>query len=84
MTQYWFRPTRYGYGAPPVTWEGWAVTIGIVLAMVAVSAALRIESKSFWGLATLIAFDVLALGALAIVSYRKTNGEWLWRWGSRD
>jgi hypothetical protein len=30
MTRYWFRPKRYGYGATPVTWEGWALTVGIV------------------------------------------------------
>ena len=26
MTRYWFKPKRYGYGATPVTWEGWAFT----------------------------------------------------------
>ena len=26
VTTYWFRPRRYGYGATPMTWEGWAVT----------------------------------------------------------
>ena len=23
MTEYWFRPKRDGYGATPVTWQGW-------------------------------------------------------------
>jgi hypothetical protein len=40
MAEYWFKPKRYGYGATPVTWQGWAVTrmalalgrpIGVVL-----------------------------------------------------
>jgi hypothetical protein len=25
MARYWFKPRRYGYGATPVTWEGWAL-----------------------------------------------------------
>ena len=25
MTTYWFRPKRYGYGATPVTWQGWVL-----------------------------------------------------------
>ena len=31
MTQYWFKPKRYGYGATPVTWEGWAVILTAVI-----------------------------------------------------
>ena len=82
MMQYWFRQKRYGYGATPVTWEGWALTLGTVLAMVAVSVALRLTERDDWGLAALIAFDVAALAALAIVSYRKTEGGLHWRWGA--
>ncbi|MCK9917655.1 hypothetical protein MXD81_51810 [Microbacteriaceae bacterium K1510] len=84
MTQYWFRPKRYGYGATPITWEGWAVTLGIVLVMVAVSLVLRFESKSFWTLVAVIVFNVAALAALFVISRRKTDGQWGWRWGSRD
>jgi len=81
MTQYWFKPKRYGYGATPVTWQGWALIFGIVLAMVAVSVMLRVTEQAFWGLAAIVAFDIAALGALTIVSHRKTDGEWHWRWG---
>ena len=68
MTRYWFRPKRYGYGATPISWEGWAVTLATVLAMVAVSFVLRLETKSYLALAALIAFDVAALVLLFIVS----------------
>jgi hypothetical protein len=27
----WFRPKRSGYGFTPVTWQGWAVTLGAML-----------------------------------------------------
>ncbi|HVW55747.1 MAG TPA: hypothetical protein VHC00_08710 [Rhizobiaceae bacterium] len=82
MSRYWFRPKRYGYGATPVTWQGWSVTLGTVAAMVAVSLTLRLTEKSVWTLAAALAFDVLALAALAVISYRKTEGGWRWRWGS--
>ena len=83
MTTYWFKPKRYGYGATPITWQGWAVTVGTVLAMLAVSLFLRLTEKGHWALAALLAFDVVALSILAIVSRRKTDGEWRWRWGNR-
>jgi hypothetical protein len=77
---YWFRPKRYGYGATPTTWQGWTVTIAIVLAIVAVSLVLQL-TENLWAVAAVLAFDVVALGALAIISRRKTDGEWRWRWG---
>jgi len=80
MTTYWFRPKRYGYGATPTTWQGWTVTIAIVLAIVAVSLVLQL-TENLWAVAAVLAFDVVALGALAIISRRKTDGEWRWRWG---
>ena len=83
MTEYWFKPKRYGYGATPVTWQGWALTLGTVFAMVAVSLYLRLAAKSLWALVALLLFDAAALSALAIVSYRKTEGGWRWRWVDR-
>ena len=83
MSTFWFKPKRYGYGATPITWQGWAVTIGTVLAMVAVSLFLRLTQRHSWALTVMLAFDAAALGALMIVSRRKTDGDWGWRWGDR-
>jgi hypothetical protein len=83
MTAYWFKQKRYGYGAVPVTWQGWAFTLGVVAAMVAMSLYLRLSEHHYWALAVLIAFDVLALGTLFAVSRRKTEGGLRWRWGDR-
>jgi hypothetical protein len=78
MTTYWFKPKRYGYGATPTTWQGWAMTLGTVFVMVAVSLYLRLTEQNLWAL---LAFDVLALVTLAVISRNKTDGEWRWRWG---
>ena len=78
MAEYWFKPKRYGYGATPATWQGWAFTVGTVLAMVAVSLYLRLAAK-----VALLMFDAAAVAALVVVSYRKTDGGWRWRWGDR-
>ena len=83
MPTYWFKPKRYGYGATPVTWQGWAVTVATLLAIVAVSICLRLTAKNLWTLAALLIFDALAVLVLVIVSRRKTDGEWHWRWGDR-
>ena len=28
MNKFWFKPKTYGYGAFPITWEGWLLTLG--------------------------------------------------------
>lgn len=83
MTEYWFKPKRYGYGATPTTWQGWAVTLGTVAAMVAVSLFLRLNEPHDWSAAVMLGFDALALALLFVVSRRRTDGEWRWRWGDR-
>jgi hypothetical protein len=83
MTEYWFKPKRYGYGAVPVTWQGWTLTLGTVFAMVAVSLCLRLTEPHYWALALLIAFNVMALVALTVVARGKTEGGFRWRWGDR-
>jgi hypothetical protein len=73
--QYWFKPKIFGYGASPTTWEGWAV-------VVAYCAVVSLAT-----LAVLIASWFVVVGAatavLAVVSKRRTDGEWRWRWGRR-
>ena len=84
MAEYWFRPKRYGLGAVPVTWQGWAITLApalliVVVAIVAVEGAMSETSLVAW---TFIA--VAATAASVAISYFKTDGEWRWRWGSSD
>jgi len=83
VTTYWFKPKRYGYGATPLTWQGWAVTLATVLAMVGVTVGLRLTERHGWAPPAIFGFDALAIAVLVIACRRKTNGEWRWRWGDR-
>jgi hypothetical protein len=83
MNEYWFRPKTYGYGATPITWQGWALTIA---AVIVIAVALLIpnyggRSPSAW--LAFFAVEAAVVAALWIVSRRKTEGEWRWRWGGR-
>jgi hypothetical protein len=80
--EFWFRPHTFGYGATPVTWEGWAV-VAVYLVVMAAIATLRARSKNgfrawaAWGVAIMV-----ATSALILVSWSKTDGAWQWRWGN--
>ncbi len=78
---HWFRPKRYGYGASPANWRGWAALAVFVLLV----AAAQFEEQSAPAGQTIIgsisATAVLTL-AFICIARRKTEGTWRWRWGS--
>jgi hypothetical protein len=83
MTRYWFKPKRYGYGATPVTWEGWAFT-GLVVAIVAGSGWLLLgtgRTPDWTMLLVWWAIVALMLAVSVVVSKSRTEGSWRWRWG---
>ena len=83
MTTHWFRPKQYGYGATPVTWQGWVITIAAVIVLVAATYSLTSFSAiSLWFWAALLV-DAVVVATLLVVSRQKTDGEWRWRWGDR-
>jgi hypothetical protein len=84
MTRYWFKPKRYGYGATPVTWQGWCAIAVFVLVMIVFNGALRLTEKHYWALAVLFTFDAIAVAAFVVICKRRTKGEWRWRWGDND
>jgi hypothetical protein len=83
MTQYWFKPKSYGYGATPITWEGWAVTF-LAAAFVAgsiVAMNLLVDTSNV--VAWLVWAALIAAATWWFVQFcrRRTEGEWRWRWG---
>ena len=81
MATYWFRPKRYGYGVTPVTWQGWSMTIAIAIVIGVSSALVPIFGASRPWVFVAIPINLLLIAALLVVSRRKTDGEWRWRWG---
>ena len=73
---YWFRPKLFGWGAVPVTWQGWASTFGLIALSlpIAMLAAQR-------GMAFLVLTVPLVVGYIYLC-WAKTDGDWKWRWGS--
>lgn len=75
---YWFRPKLFGYGAVPVTWQGWMLTAALVVA-----AAMIGNIAQHWSTAYAALLVPLVVGFLYLCSI-KTDGAWRWRWGSDD
>ena len=85
MTRYWFKPKRYGYGATPVTWEGWALTVGVAGVVILSIVAMNLLADRSNVVAWLVwAVFVAAVAFLMVqISRQRTDGEWRWRWGQR-
>ena len=75
----WFAPKRFGYGAGlPISWQGWALTIGFIAVAVAIGLVFRAEPVIF------IAAIAPFLVAFLVICARTTRGGWRWRWGEED
>jgi tetrahydromethanopterin S-methyltransferase subunit C len=75
----WFAPKRYGMGTGrPISWQGWALTIGFVLLVIGISVRLKDHPPQM--IAALIPVVVVYL----VISARTTRGGWRWRWGGED
>jgi hypothetical protein len=75
----WFAPKRYGYGSGlPITWQGWAVTLGFAIILCAALLAFRDRP--------IVMFAILlpAMVAMTVITARTTRGGWRWRWGDDD
>ena len=81
MNAFWFKPRQHGYGATPVTWEGWAVTVITVFIVVMTSMLGPAFARGgAWNVTPLI-IDALAIAAFILIARMKTDGEWRWRKG---
>jgi hypothetical protein len=73
----WFVPKAFGFGATPVTWQGWAMTVGSVVLLI-----LDVRFVHAPALRVVLAIALIVL--MVAISWHKTAGDWHWRWGSRD
>ena len=80
MNEYWFKPKTYGYGATPVTWEGWAV-VGIYVAVVTAVSLLTLREKAVSNWLSFFAIIAIATAVMIAVSVKKTDAPWHWQWG---
>ena len=75
---YWFRPKRYGLGARPVSWQGWALVLGFVAIVYGV--VVRFHEQPL-----LIASIVVPLLSIfLVITSKTTRGGWRWRWGEDE
>jgi len=76
FNDYWFKPKRYGYGATPITWEGWTVILVFAFFLIWRSDVLiDIDPGRFY-------FEVIiSVIAIIWISKLKTEEDWKWRWG---
>jgi len=89
MTDYWFKPHDYGYGATPISWKGWVAVAAYAAIMLALALSLASLPADMppgplpWQVVTwLIMVGVLTFGFLRLCR-AKTDGEWRWRWGKQ-
>jgi hypothetical protein len=79
--RFWLRPKAFGYGATPITWEGWAVTpSSMIVAILAIFLVVFAETRQWPNRRPLQAACVAALlatlTATIVVSRKKTDGDW--------
>jgi hypothetical protein len=75
----WFAPKRFGYGSGwPISWQGWAITLGYVAIVFGLSLALHPRPVQ------LIAALALPTILFMVVCARTTRGGWRWRRGSKE
>jgi hypothetical protein len=83
--QYWFKPKRYGYGATPITWEGWAVSTAAAAAVlgsiIVMNTLADPRNPAVW--LVWAAFVAGITVWYVRLCRRRTEGEWRWRWGRR-
>jgi hypothetical protein len=74
----WFAPKRYGIGGVPIRWQGWALIIGFVAALVALTFAFRGQPIR------LIAGVIPLTLTFVVIAARRTRGGFHWRWGEEE
>jgi uncharacterized membrane protein YjgN (DUF898 family) len=82
MTTYWFRQKRFGYGATPVAWQGWVLTLAYAVIVGGCAALVPVSHLSSAALLAVAIVFIVATAVLFRWTYLKTEGGWRRRWGN--
>jgi hypothetical protein len=86
MTTFWFKPKSMGYGAYPVTWQGWALIAAFVAADLTLAyatlgpAVLDGRPPETASLLLFLTGTAALTVAFLVVCRQRTEGTWRWRW----
>jgi hypothetical protein len=83
----WFAPKTHGYGAAPITWQGWTLTLGFAALTAGIAwLAVRWLALGHLSAAEAIIGGGVVIGVLTAIFLKicrvKTSGPWRWRWGA--
>jgi hypothetical protein len=81
---YWFKPKKYGYGASPSSWEGWALTAAYCLIVWACAAEIATHVHSTTIVIPSAMVAAAATVVLVVVAMKKTDGRWGWNAGAKQ
>ena len=88
MTDPWFKPKTHGYGAYPLNWKGWALTVGYGVAIMPFSLLMLWPEESggvdWLRVALWLVLLTLITAGFVWLCKIKTDGPWRWRWGEKN
>jgi len=82
MKKYWFKSKSFGWGWTPCSREGWLVTIGFVLAAIAIGIIFKEQLER--GKVTDYFISLGGLIILLVIIAFKTGEKPKWNWGKKQ
>lgn len=80
---YWFKRKLFGWGWTPATWQGWVVTLGHLIAILAFAFTLDETASEKDVLFTFVLPLLLLTISLIVIAYKKGEPP-KWQWGLHD
>ena len=78
----WFKQKRYGFGAAPASWQGWALTFAYIAGVMALGVWMSADENLVATRAPIFIMVTLGLTVVFVaIAWRTTEGGRRWRWG---
>lgn len=82
--KYWFKPKKFGWGFVPISWEGWCLTL-ILIILLSIAAYTNNIKNSYDlngknGLRFILDIIIITF-IFSFISKPKTKGKVKWHWG---